>query len=60
MSLDHRTLEGKMRRILADEYSRERGGKDPEFILLTKYRGVVSVDTAVAAMCRAVTETEKT
>lgn len=57
MSLDPRTMEGKMRRILADEYARERGGKDPEFILLTKYRGVVSVDTAVAAMVRAVTET---
>lgn len=56
MSLDPRTLEGKCRRLLADEYSRERGGKDPEFILLTKYRGVVSVDTAVAAMMRAVSE----
>lgn len=55
MSLDPRTLEGRMRRILADQYSRERSGKDPEFILLTKYRGIVSVDTAIAAMCRAVT-----
>lgn len=58
MSLDSRTLEGKMRRILADEYSRERGGKDPEFILLAKYRGVVSVDTAIAAMVHAAQEAE--
>lgn len=53
MSLDPRTLEGKMRELLAQEYERETGIKSGEFIRLTKYSGVVSVDLAVAAMVRA-------
>lgn len=42
-----------LREILAQEYERETGNKSAEFIRLTKYRGVVSVDLAIAAMRRA-------
>lgn len=42
----------EMRELLALEYERENGPmhKSAEFIRLTKYRGVVSVDLAIAAM----------
>ena len=46
------TLEGKMRELLAQEYERENE-RNAEFIRLTKYRGVVSADLAIAAMVKA-------
>ena len=48
-----KTLDNALRELLAVEYEHQTGMKDAEFIRLTKYRGVVSVDLAIAAMHRA-------
>ena len=48
--------DSELREILAEEYEREYGPmhKSAEFIRLTKYRGIVTVDLAIAAMRSAV------